>query len=1314
MQVACPSCSAEYPVDERRLPASGLKMRCPKCGARFHVQADGRVEAADAPAAPSVPKPPGIPRPGSIPKPGAPRIPKPPPAGAFGDAEDLDLPAPRGAKPPAPPAPPAFDGLDLPAPRGAKKAPIAPPMDDLDLPAPRGAVKAPPMEDLDLPAPRGAKKAPIAPPMDDLDLPAPRGAKKAPIAPPMDDLDLPAPRGAKKAPIAPPMDDLDLPAPRGAKKAPIAPPMDDLDLPAPRAANPATVSDFDLDLPAPKGPMAPPVPESLDLDLPAPRSALAEEGYTPFDDLDLPAAKSAADLPVLKGFDDLDLPTPKSKSVIQQADEAFGDLDLPMPKGQAQADDGFGDLDLPIPKAHADLPAPKSFGDLELPNPGSDEVDFGELDLPTPRDVTDLPRASEHTDLPAVSGAMDLPAPKGAGGLDDLALPEPRAHAPVPSGHELGGHQGVGAAYGELDLTDGVVPGGDDMEFADLPQGDGDGRDSLPPPRVAVGKTRKAPKADTGPKKSRAALIAGVLLVLLLGGGAALGLTPYGIFGINLLEPFLPGAGDPAQVQAAIRTAEERAASDRWQDIRAARVTLGNARREAGLNKEILARSLLHEGLYRVRFAPNATSRRASAIRARMMEREMAGPEVSLAFAADDLAGGDVVSARRSLGPALNSAATDPYVGLVAGELELATGNLEEAELAFAGATGAGARALWGVARVKLRGEDRAAARAAVDAVLAVSPEHGDALVASATLLREAGQEDEAIAIARRVGGAGEDGLRASPTARAEAWTLVGEVQERRGRQTLALAAYESALTAVDAHVPALLGAGRVLLADRPSDALPRFESVLHAQNAAQVLLPNGRNAQQEAQLGAARAMLALDRVQEAKTNLDALATELDEDGEVLLWLGKAELALDPPLQSAAEDHFRTAIQVAPQMFEAYLALAELFLETERGADTGLVLEQAVSRVPETAEMRYQLGQFELRRNRHAEAIRELRRALALDDSLPPALFALGVAQRRSGQLTQAAASFDRLAEIDNSYPGLSLERGLLFEARGESARAVAAYESALEAAPDDMDLLLRLGAAQVAAGQIDAAEETLDRVRNTRPNSAEANHFVGRVAFARGHYAEALDHFRRAIQLDPARGEFHLYVGWAALENDSLADALRAVDDAIERDPSLGDAYWIRGVVKLRSGRPADALEDLRHALELRPSRYEAYADLGEAYDQLRRTDAAIDAYQTAVSHIDDNGLWFYRLGRFQLDRGRADDAAHSLQRATLLGDASDPLPSWLAQAHRLRGEALQRSGHARDAIPHYRRYLELAADSDIDRRDVRQRLMDLGEVPP
>src|SRR5580698_7003115 len=72
LKVECEACKAPYQVDERRVPPSGLKMRCPKCGHSFvvaHPNAPGG-------AAPSPDAQRGPPRPG--PPPPRPRSPADP------------------------------------------------------------------------------------------------------------------------------------------------------------------------------------------------------------------------------------------------------------------------------------------------------------------------------------------------------------------------------------------------------------------------------------------------------------------------------------------------------------------------------------------------------------------------------------------------------------------------------------------------------------------------------------------------------------------------------------------------------------------------------------------------------------------------------------------------------------------------------------------------------------------------------------------------------------------------------------------------------------------------------------------------------------------------------------------------------------------------------------------------------------------------------------------------------------------------------------------------------------------------------------
>src|SRR5689334_11244518 len=97
-KVECEGCKAPYQIDERRVPATGLKMRCPKCGVSFVIHQPGGEEQAALPAV-AAPKSPGakLPDHGAIGPRGAP--PAPPIA---------DLPAALAGRAPGrpPPAPP--------------------------------------------------------------------------------------------------------------------------------------------------------------------------------------------------------------------------------------------------------------------------------------------------------------------------------------------------------------------------------------------------------------------------------------------------------------------------------------------------------------------------------------------------------------------------------------------------------------------------------------------------------------------------------------------------------------------------------------------------------------------------------------------------------------------------------------------------------------------------------------------------------------------------------------------------------------------------------------------------------------------------------------------------------------------------------------------------------------------------------------------------------------------------------------------------------------------------------------------------------
>lgn len=1281
-QVECESCKAPYQIDERRLPAGGLKMRCPQCGATFQVRPPG---GAQAPAA-GAPKPP-------VPPP-------PPPRGAgrtvFGVGGDpkggVDLPAPLS---------------DLPAPAGSRKLSFDLPTAEsrklsFDMPGPGPAPGAGGSDDVSTSLLTAEFQRPdgLAGLSDDLDLPgplaelpAPRASSRRDIGAEADrafgDLDLPVP----KASSALADDDLDLPGPAA-------------DLPAPRRAPPAPPGLGGATLPrgAPPSPpqagaagarRAPPTGIKVK---PAARGPTGTEFDRPIAGAGAAAAIGGA---LTADLDGLDLPTPAAELPAARRG-AFGDMDLPAPMADLPITKGgtFGDLDLPAPAA--DMPAPKRAGG------------FGDLDLPAP--AADFPQAKG----PGGFGDLDLPAPDlgppggGAASFGEIDLGAPPA-APARSG---------GQTFGEVDLG-GLGPmGGDGLEFGELPQSDatathggrgattfakpGGGLETEAAKAIAKrGRTMAATDAEVKAKKKSNPIVIGLLvIVLVLGAGAALGLTDLGFFGIRLIEAYLPGSGDPAQIEQAMLQARHLLVADTYDKASQARQLLRAQRQQAHRNREIAAYSAFVESMFELRFGQNiGANTTASSLIGSFQARADETARAPLAQAAFAARGGELPKARQLAATARSRLGATPEVLLLQGEIELRAREHDTALAAFEQASRAGgaAAAMYGMARVQLSRGQRDAAAALFQQTLTASARHVGARVGQARLAWTAQPRREEIAL-RLLGEAlGEtpvDGqpLAAGPIEKVDAYTLLGEIRVRQGQLRIARQAFERAL-AVDPALPlALAGAGQVLLLEnRFQEARARFDAALAAD-------PD----LVEAALGAARAMLALEDAGEARALMNRIRREHPNDAQAALLQGRALAQLNLPAD--AEASFRDSIRLGPREFEPYLALAQLFFAQGRPNDASAILTEATSQVAETATVRRQLGESELQRGDLAKAEREFRRAIELDPNDLLAGMGLAVALRRAGRLPEAAQLLDRIARRNETLPGLAVERGMLFESMGRADEAVRHYQSAVQQSPDDIDLKLRLGAAQVAANQLDAAEQTLQLVSQARPNSAEAEFLFGRVQFARRNFTRALEYFSRAVQLDATRAEYRLYLGWASLELGNLGRALQEIDAALVRDPSMGDGFWLRGVIRRRTANLAAARADLEAAIRLRPNRFDALHELGRVFEEMRNLPESVRYFSLAVQASDANGEWHYDLGRVHLDSGNREAAAGSLSRATLLGEAIDPRPAWLADAHRIYADALRLGGQRASAIEHYRRYLELAPANAIDRPEVARHLGDLG----
>ena len=1252
LKVECESCKAPYQVDERRVPPTGLKMRCPKCGHTFLVTDPSKGGgAAAAPGDGSTASKPqmkqtmvGV--------------------GAFGAGKAPPMPAKPAAPPPM--TMPEDDGLALPA--------VKPPV-------PRQGAKAPSA---------AMPVAPLAPPAL---APAPPQIAAGSL-PGLDDLDLPALVGEVGLPAA-----VNRPgAPRHSGPKPAPPP-----------PTPPPAFSFDMDLPAVGGNQAGgfgavdlPSPKFGGADLPATRG-----GGGGFGAIDLPSPKGGgfgdlpmvqhSDLPSLGGHNNL--PMASGGNLPMVSGGGFGEIDLPSVQNdlpQSMGDQAHMPMpvsdDRLLPNRQGGAPPPIAFGELDLPLVGSsggspgghrapDAVSFGELDLPADPSMGAAPISMPPAGGGGAGATGGTPGGMGFGEVDlggDTSGSGGQVLGPPPAAS-------AGSMFEEASLDNGAPQGG-----------------------AAGGRTRPQAR-DRAPSKAPKIVLA--VVAVLVVGGAAMQFTSVGAFGHIYLSDRLHSGDYNKDALKASDGARAKLALDTYASALAAADELADLRRKSPRSRPLAAYAAYVEFANQVRFGGEASRSARAKTFISDIPPGATEPYILAAQAGQLAAAGDYAGAKKAIAAA---AAKEPKDGIqldlaiMRGEIALTERDTPGAIAAFTDAAkiAPSARTHFGLARAYYANKQLKKAQESAEATLKESPVHAGGHALRALLTMELQRDSEAALKelatvldekSRKIEGANE----ISNACAARGWIMLS--LDRAGE---ARVAFDEAVKLDPRNVTALVGQGEVLYADgRYTEALTRFDEAVTKDPVG--LVPT---------IGAAKTKIALERLADAKAQLTAARARAPKDMALALWLAKAEQALGNKVvaEKLFGDAVDLADPQNPDAIEAYAAYASFLASQGKAADAQIKLDQARAKLPDTAALQRAFGDVAASQGHFDEALAHFQAALQKNPNDLGTRFRLGVTYRRMNNVEQAAKELDQIVAVDKEYPNISLERGLLFEKSNDVQKALEQFQSALAKQPKDIDLMLRVGAAFVSIGEIDKALPLLNKVKDLRPNSAEASHYIGRAYLKQGglESAAAMRYLKRAVELDPNKPEYHLYVAWAANEATpaQLGLARTSVDKALSLDRLLADGYWQRGIVLLREGAVNDSIKDLKHALELKPTRHEAHAALAECYEQKNDVPAAMAEWAKAIAGDDKVPMWRFRYGQQLNEKNNAAEAGKHLAFAVEQAKKAQPRPGWLARAAFENGEAQRKTGHKQEAVESYNLFLELAPTTDPNRRDGLKALKELG----
>ncbi len=348
---------------------------------------------------------------------------------------------------------------------------------------------------------------------------------------------------------------------------------------------------------------------------------------------------------------------------------------------------------------------------------------------------------------------------------------------------------------------------------------------------------------------------------------------------------------------------------------------------------------------------------------------------------------------------------------------------------------------------------------------------------------------------------------------------------------------------------------------------------------------------------------------------------------------GMSLVALASRQPEAAVKMASAAVQVAPQMGVAWVALGQALKAAGRVEDAERAYMQAIRLDGMNELARLGLGELRLAARRPQEAILEFELALRRRPTLVAAHLALGNALAFTERYEEALERYRQALALSPRLPEAEFAAGFALGRLGRPREAEARYRRALVLRPDFAAAWMNLGGLLREQGREVYAEAALVRAVELRPGMVAGWINLAMLERERHRPAKAEAHLRKAFQLNPEQVETHIAWCQFRLAEQDLAGAWGWLRWALARDPGQPEAVNMHGILLHAEGRLAEAVEAFERAEAFGHS--SAPSNRGNTLLDMGRMDQALLAHAEAVERDPLHPGARYNLALTQLRLG-------------------------------------------------------------------------------
>ena len=563
-------------------------------------------------------------------------------------------------------------------------------------------------------------------------------------------------------------------------------------------------------------------------------------------------------------------------------------------------------------------------------------------------------------------------------------------------------------------------------------------------------------------------------------------------------------------------------------------------------------------------------------------------------LAASFLATGNTERAKSMVEPmTLNQ--TDPSLMTLAGQIQLAAGNVDSASDFFARAVDANpadvqARTRLAVARISSGDDDRGFAD--LEAAAALDDTSGQPEFALVLAHLRSGNYDQALAAQAQ--------LEAKQPNNPQTFNLKGGILMAKRDLANARLAFERALELQPSFLAAAVNLVRIDLAEnKPDAARNRLDAVISA---------DPKNVDAYLLLAELQSRTGTPDLTQIKATLERGLQA--NPSAVPLRLAMARMHLmerDPAKARAIAQEVSTA---APEDVGALDVLARAQLAQGDAQQAISTLERVVRLQPRSAAPLVALADVQRSANNSSAALASLRKAVTLQPDLLDPRVRIHAIQFEASQFNDAVATAREIQGVRPDHPiGYRLE-GDAQAAQDKWSEAASVYRKAFDLAAVG-DNLVKLHAALLRSDQRAEAETVLNNWMEANPDDLVTKTFKAERALAAQNLEEAERFYRDLIAARPNNLLALNNLAWVAgqLQRD---DAIELAQRALTLAPDNPAVLDTLGMLQLNRGDTEAALANLVRAVALAPQSPALQLNLAEAYQRVGKLDearAALDA---------------------------------------------------------------------------------------------------------